>query len=52
MCKNTTILMIAMLDCLEVDTEVLDAGMKTVESNNCRELLENNRDINSILAMM
>jgi len=49
---NATTLMIVMLDCLEVDTEVSNAGMKTVESNNCREMLGDNRDTNSILATM
>ena len=28
--------MIAMLGCLELDTEVSDAGMETVESNDCK----------------
>ena len=30
--------MIAMLGYLELDTEVSDAGMKTMESNDCREM--------------
>jgi len=49
---NVTALMIVMLNCLEVDTEVLDAGMKTVESNDCREMLGDNGGANSILAAM
>jgi len=31
--------MIMILGCSEVNTEILDAGMETVESDNCREVL-------------
>ena len=41
-----------MLGCSEVDIEVSDTGVETVRFNNCRELLEDNRDANSILAIM
>jgi len=44
--------MIAMLGCLELDIEVSDTDVKTVGFNNYRELLEDNRDANSILVMM
>ena len=44
--------MIAILGCLEVDTKVLDAGMETVESDDCREVSRDNRDANGILAAM
>ena len=44
--------MIAMLDCSELDTEVSDADMETTESDNCREMLRNDRDVNSMLAVM
>jgi len=40
-----------MLGCSEVDTGVSDAGMETVESNNCREMSEDNGDANSMLVM-
>jgi len=30
--------------------EVLDAGMETVESNNCREVSRKDRDANGVLA--
>ena len=50
--KNTAILMIAMLGCSEVDIEVSDTGVETVGFNNYRELLEDNKDANSILAIM
>ena len=52
MCINATALITVMLDCSEVNTEISDAGMKTVESNNCREILEDNGNTNSTLATM
>jgi len=30
--------MIAMLGCSEVNIEILDASMETIESNNCRKV--------------
>ena len=48
--KNTTVPMIAILGCSEVNTEVSDADMETMESNNCRGVLGNDRDANSVLA--
>ena len=47
--KNATTPIIAMLGCLKLDTEVLDAGMETVESNDYREMSRNDRDANSVL---
>jgi len=44
--------MIAMLDHLELDTEVSDAGIETTESDDCREMSRKNRDTNGMLAMM
>ncbi len=41
-----------MLGCSEIDMEVLNTDMETIESNNCREILENNRDANSVLVMI
>jgi len=41
-----------MLGYLEVDTEVSDAGMETTESDDCREVLEDDRDANDVLAVM
>ena len=52
MCRNAVVLMIAMLDCSEIDLEVPDIDMKTVESDDCKEVLGNNRDANGILATM
>ena len=40
-----------MLGCLESDMEVSDAGMETVESDDCREISRNDRDVNGRLAM-
>ena len=44
--------MIAMLGCLELNTEVSDVGMETMESNDCREMSRKDGDTNSVLAAM
>jgi len=49
--KNAAAPMIAMLDHLELDMEVSDAGMETAESNDCRRVSKKNRDANSMLAV-
>jgi len=49
---NATTLMITMLDHSKVNTEVLYANIETVEFDDCREVSEDNRDINSVLATM
>jgi len=49
---NVTAPMIAILGCSEVDIEVSDTGMETVESDDCREMLGDNIDANGVLAMM
>ena len=51
MCKNAAAPIIAMLGCLELDTEVSDVGIETVESNDCREMSRSNRDANDVLAV-
>ena len=48
--KNAAAPMIAMLGCLELDTEVSDAGMETPESDVCRKESKKNRDANGVLA--
>ena len=48
--KNAAAPMIAMLDYSELDTEVWDAGMKTMESNDCRGMSRKNGDANNVLA--
>ena len=50
-CKNATVLMITMLDRSELDTEVLDAGMETTESDYCRRVSKKNGDADGVLAM-
>ena len=49
-CKNAAAPMIAMLGHLELDMEVSDVGMETVESDDCRGLSKKDRDANSMLA--
>ena len=44
--------MIMMLGYLELDMKVLDAGMETAESNDCRGVSSKDRDTNSVLAIM
>ena len=44
--------MIAMLDHLELDIEVSDAGIETTESDNCREVSRKDRNANGVLAVM
>ena len=52
MYKNTTAPMIAMLGCLEVNTKISNIDVKTVGSNNYKEVLEDNRDTNCILVVI
>ena len=51
-CKNAAVPMITMLGYSELDIEVLDVGMKTMESNDCRGLSRDDRDTNGILVTM
>ena len=39
----------AMLGCSELDMEVSDIGMETVESNDCKGMSRNDEDANGIL---
>ena len=48
--KNTAAPMIAMLGHPELDTEVLDAGMETTESDDCRRVSKKDGDTNGVLA--
>jgi len=48
---NTAAPIIVILGCLEVDIEVLDVGMETIGSDDCREMSEDNKDANGILAI-
>ena len=38
-----------MLDCLELDMDVLDAGMETAESDDCRGISKKDGDANGVL---
>ena len=44
--------MIVMLGHSELDTEVSDAGIETMETNDCRGVSRKNRDANGVLAAM
>ena len=48
-CKNAIALIIVILNYLELDTEVLDVGLTTTESNNYKEVSRDNSNANSIL---
>ena len=50
--KNAVASMIVMLDHSELDTEISDAGMETMESDDCRGMSRSDRNANSILAMI
>ena len=52
MCKNAAAPMIVMLGHSELDTEVSDADMETVKSNDCRGMSKKDRDANGVLAVM
>ena len=51
-CKNAAAPMIAMLGGSELDMEVSDAGIETVESDGCREESKKDGNANGVLAMM
>jgi len=51
MCKKAAAPMIIMLDHSELDTEVSDAGMETMESNDCRVVSKKDGNANGVLAM-
>ena len=51
-CKNAVAPMIVMLDCPGLDMEVSDAGIETMESNDCRGISRKNGDANGVLATM
>ena len=50
--KNTIAPMIVMLGYLKLDIEVSDAGMETMESNDCRGVSKKDRDANGVLAVI
>ena len=50
--KNAAMLMMAILGHWEIDIEISNIGIEIMESNDCREMLGDDRDANSVLAMM
>ena len=50
--KNAAAPMIVMLGCSELDMEVLDAGIETTESDDCRGVSKKDRNANGVLATM
>ena len=48
--KNAAAPIVAMLDHPELDTEISDTGMETVESDDCRGMSKKDRDANGMLA--
>ena len=50
--KNAAALMIMILGHSELDTEVSDTGMETVESDDYREVSRKDGDANGMLAVM
>jgi len=50
--KNAAAPMIAMLGHSELDMEVSDAGIETVESDDCKGVSKKDRDANGVLAAM
>ena len=51
-CKNAAAPIIAILGCSEIDIEVSDTDMETTGSNNCRRILKDDGDANSVLAVI
>ena len=51
-CKNTVVPMIAMLDCSEINIEVSNSGVETAESDDYREMSEDDGDTNGMLTIM
>ena len=50
--KNVVASIIAMLGCLEVDTEVLNADIETVRFDNCRKMSRDNKNTNNMLVVI
>ena len=50
-CKNATAPIIAMLGCSEIYIEVSSTVMETADSNDCKEILRDNRYTNGMLAI-
>ena len=48
--KNAVTPMIVILDHSDIDMEVSNTNMKSMESNDCREVSRDNRNVNGMLA--
>ena len=51
-CKNATGSMIAMLGHSEIDIKISDAGIETMESDDCRKMSRDDGDANDVLAII
>jgi len=49
--KNTVAPIIAILSCSELNIEISNIGIETVESDDCRGMLRYNGDASGMLAM-
>ena len=49
---NTIAPIIVMLDYLEIDIEISDIDIEAIESDDCKEVLGDNRDTNKVLAII
>ena len=47
---NAVVPITVILGHLEIDIKILNAGIETAKSDDCREMLEDNRDTNGVLA--
>ena len=50
--KNATVLIIVMLGHSKVNTKVSDIDVETTESDDCKELLVNDKDANGMLVII
>ena len=50
--KNAAVPMIVMLSYLELDIEISDIGIETMESDDCKEMSRSNEDANNVLAVI
>ena len=46
-CKNAAVSIIAMLNHSKIDMEVSNVDIKTMESDDCKEMLRDDRNVNS-----
>jgi len=50
-CKNATVSMIAILGHSEIDIKISDAGIETMEPDDCRKMSRDDGDANDVLAI-